>query len=190
MIEVSISKTCLQTLPCIHRVRITIDGVSKSLELKGDVIAKMFWDYMDRAEKMHFKLYMPDDAYATYDDDYATYDDDYATYDDDYASYFGGGGGGGGNSSRGGGGGGGGGGGDTGSKNDVIIALAQLEITTPSQTVKKQQVTKAYKKLAMKFHPDKSSSFPPDVRLANQQRMKKINNARDFLMDFIDKRGS
>jgi len=51
-------------------------------------------------------------------------------------------------------------------------------------------VTKAYKKLALLYHPDKSSSLPSGVRLANQQRMKKINNARDFLMDFIDKRGS
>jgi len=48
MIEVSIGKTCLETLPCIHRVTITIDGVSKSVQLDGKFIAETFWDYMDQ----------------------------------------------------------------------------------------------------------------------------------------------
>jgi len=53
-----------------------------------------------------------------------------------------------------------------------------LEITREATD---DQVKKAYRKLAVKHHPDKVSHLGPDVQKAAEERFKKLSEAYDAI---------
>ena len=55
--------------------------------------------------------------------------------------------------------------------NNLESAYAVLEI---EETVTDEEVKKAYKRLALKHHPDKVESLGPDVKRAAEEKFKQI----------------
>ncbi len=60
----------------------------------------------------------------------------------------------------------------------VIDAYAILEIP---KTATDEEIKKAYKKMAMKHHPDKVANLGEDVQRAANEKFKKINEAYEYL---------
>ncbi|KAL6531198.1 hypothetical protein OROHE_014267 [Orobanche hederae] len=52
-----------------------------------------------------------------------------------------------------------------------------------AKTAQKQEIKKAYQKLAFQFHPDKHTNSPPQTRAAAAEKFKQINNAYEILSD-------
>jgi hypothetical protein len=55
------------------------------------------------------------------------------------------------------------------------------EVTQPT-------VSRAFKRKALLFHPDKLSAKPENERKVAEEEFKKVGNARDLLIDWIEKK--
>lgn len=62
-----------------------------------------------------------------------------------------------------------------------------LELPTTLDQLSWGTVKKAYKKMALKWHPDKHSSETPDERAEAEAKFKEIANAYDFFTDLHDR---
>lgn len=63
-------------------------------------------------------------------------------------------------------------------KKDTLSAYEILEITEDATD---QDVKKAYRKMATKYHPDKLSSLGPDIQKAAQEKFIKVQEAYDII---------
>jgi DnaJ-class molecular chaperone len=68
-------------------------------------------------------------------------------------------------------------------QSDQEITIKHLAVLGLNlQTANKDSIKRAYRRLAMKFHPDKSESASESPEtLANQEKFKAINNANEYL---------
>ncbi|MBQ7819803.1 MAG: TerB family tellurite resistance protein [Bacteroidales bacterium] len=62
--------------------------------------------------------------------------------------------------------------------NSLEAAYAVLEI---EPTATDEEVKKAYKKLALKHHPDRVATLGDDIRKAAEKKLQDINNAKDII---------
>ncbi len=62
--------------------------------------------------------------------------------------------------------------------NSLEAAYAVLEI---EPTATDDEVKKAYKKLALKHHPDRVATLGDDIRRAAEKKLQQINNAKDII---------
>jgi len=56
-----------------------------------------------------------------------------------------------------------------------------------SQDANMQEIKKAYRKLAIKYHPDKISRFDPTLKRLADIRMRIVNYAKDTLTDPLER---
>ena len=62
--------------------------------------------------------------------------------------------------------------------NTLEEAYKVLEI---EPTATDDEVKKAYKKLALKHHPDRVATLGEDIKLAAEKKFQQINNAKDII---------
>lgn len=63
-------------------------------------------------------------------------------------------------------------------KNDTESAYKVLEV---SHSASEEEIKKAYKRMALKYHPDKVATLGEDVQKAAEEKFKKVQEAYDII---------